>query len=443
MIILATILGISVFIERTLELLSHLADFFIAVGKHNRKPSVKETNRQIKLIEQYIELGEAHDNSEKASEAINNKKKALLQENDTSKKTALQVEIADLERKFGTMEWGEDVKGPVITAVPATDPDNGWAEKSFIMQTIGCALGIISARFSQIGLFGSLINLSGLEVPIADWVDYLFTGILIGAGSGPVHTLIRFVSARKFTLKETVGKIKDVPEVVIPIQTDEIPSVPSIITKPYVDHEADWVDIPYTGGIDVEKLDLIHRRQSNPTGIIYHHTTMHLNSTFQDVVRVIKNRKDSKGNPWITGYNCVITYDGAIHPFCRWDRYGNHATGYNAGTLGIAFNGNFETNPAISSSNPDGRYGKPVPTDEQLIAAARVTALWTFLYKIPVDFTKSIIPHKDIADKACPGSSFSYDLFKKSIERFCSKWRNSQYVQEKIEEYKTKPFLYI
>jgi hypothetical protein len=41
---------------------------------------------------------------------------------------------------------------------------------------------------------------------------------------------------------------------VIPIQTDEIPSVPSIITKPYVDHEADWVDIPYTGGIDVEKL---------------------------------------------------------------------------------------------------------------------------------------------------------------------------------------------
>jgi hypothetical protein len=80
------------------------------------------------------------------------------------------------------------------------------------MQTIGCALGIISARFSQIGLFGSLINLSGLEVPIADWVDYLFTGILIGAGSGPVHTLIRFVSARKFTLKETVGKIKDVPK---------------------------------------------------------------------------------------------------------------------------------------------------------------------------------------------------------------------------------------
>ncbi len=139
----------------------------------------------------------------------------------------------------------------------------------------------------------------------------------------------------------------------------------------------------------------------------------------------------------------MITHDGTIHAFCRWDRYGNHVTGYNANTLGIAFNGNFETNPAISSSNPDGRFGAPVPTEKQVIAAARITALWTFLYEIPLDFSKSIIPHKDIADKACPGSSFSYDIYKKTIERFCSKWQNSSYVKEKIEAYKLKPYLYV
>ena len=55
------------------------------------------------------------------------------------------------------------------------------------------------------------------------------------------------------------------------------------------------------------------------------------------MVKVIKD----KG--WLTGYHCVVVKDGSIHPFCRWDRYGNHAKGHNLTSLGIAFNGNFET----------------------------------------------------------------------------------------------------
>ena len=169
---------------------------------------------------------------------------------------------------------------------------------------------------------------------------------------------------------------------------------------------------------------------------MYHHTAMNSASSFDDVVRVIKARG------FVTAYHCVVLASGSIRPFCRWDRFGSHAKNYNVRSLGISFHGNFETNPAVPFSNPDGRMGPPEPTEVQLEMGARVVALWTFLYPIPVDFAKAIIPHKQIADKACPGSRFPYDRFMRLVERYRGAWERSPAVQERLEAFKLKPFIY-
>ena len=215
---------------------------------------------------------------------------------------------------------------------------------------------------------------------------------------------------------------------------------PSIATAPSV-QAGGWLDIAYKGGVDPDVLESIHLRGSDPDLIVYHHTAMNSSSTFDDVVRVIKSRKDSSDNAWVTGYNCVVTYDGAIRPFCRWDCYGNHAAGVNRRSLGIAFNGNFENNPNIPYSNANGRYGARQPSEEQLKSGARLIPLWTYLYEIDVDFDRSIIPHQAIAKKACPGSMFPNDELKRWVDLYRTRWQSAA-VQNQIAAFKLKPFLY-
>ena len=197
------------------------------------------------------------------------------------------------------------------------------------------------------------------------------------------------------------------------------------------------IEIAYHGGVDRDSLEHIHKRSKNPDLIVYHHTAMHSDTVFADVVKVIKDRN------WSTGYNCVILKDGSIHPFCRWDRYGNHAKGYNRRSLGIALNGNFEPNPKVSFSNVNGSLGILHPTDEQLLSACKVVALWCHLYDIPLDFSKSILPHMDIANKACPGSNFPFSKFKTLVENVHEKWEKSQQSQEELLVYKQKQFIYV
>lgn len=215
---------------------------------------------------------------------------------------------------------------------------------------------------------------------------------------------------------------------------------PAVVTAPAAD---DWVEIPYEGGVDRDRLQTLHRRRANPDLIIYHHTAMHGDSTFDDVVRVIKSRKDSKGRPWVTGYNCVVTGDGAIHPFCRWDRYGNHAAGNNMRSLGITLNGNFETDPTVPSSNPDGRFGRQRPSTAQLEAGARVVALWCLVYNIPADFEKTIIPHNAVSTKTCPGNNFPYEDFERLTLHFHDTWRDSARVRARILAFRSKPFVLV
>ncbi len=164
---------------------------------------------------------------------------------------------------------------------------------------------------------------------------------------------------------------------------------------------------------------------------------MHSNSSFADVVKVIKD----KG--WSTGYHCVVLSDGSIHPFCRWDRFGSHAKGYNRQSLGVTLNGNFEPNPSVPFANVNGRMGNLRPTDAQLLSAAKVVALWCHLYEIDVDFDESVIPHKKISDKTCPGSNFPYDAFKDLVEAVYERWSADPAAEEELEVWTKKQYLYI
>jgi hypothetical protein len=387
MVTLSTVLGASLLVERFLEFIKNITEPLIG-GKYKRIiPPLKDVDRKIAELEKDIEAG----------------------------------------KQDG--EWDERYPLNTVLVEPATDPDDGTVTRAFVIQLMGFALGIVAAHLFGIRLFETL---TGGSPHIAAWEDFLLTGLLIGGGSAPIHMLMRFVRRRKVGSPPGNGMNSS--------EEKENREKPGTGEEPPV---VDELDIPYSGGVDRDKLEWRHVRKENPTLIVYHHTAMKLNSTFEDVVRVIKSRTDSEGNHWITGYNCVIMADGAIKPFCRWDRYGNHARGYNMKSLGIAFNGNFETDPRVPNSNPDGKYGPSRPTEAQIKAGARVVALWTFLYDIAPDFDNTIIPHSKIAQKACPGSNFPYEEFSGWVGFYRNQWKKSPGMMERIEAFRMKPYLYV
>lgn len=397
MVMLSAVLAASIVVERVLEILKNIMDHMTWSENKKILPDLKEVDKKIAKLE-------------------------------TISKAAASDEAWDEKQPLNT-----------ILVEPATDPDDGSVFRTFVIQVMGFAIGIIVAHYFELGLFRALTDNSD---KINAWSDFLLTGLLIGGGSGPIHTLIRFVTQRKEWISAAAGAESN-PDTSKKSAAVSLLDSPFALVQPGAVPVEDELNIPYNGGVDRETLEYVHKRAKNPSMIIYHHTAMNSKSTFEDVVRVIKSRTDSKGNHWLTGYHCVIMADGTINPFCRWDRYGNHATGHNKESLGISFNGNFETSPNVPFSNPDGRYGASRPTEAQLKAGARVTALWTFLYNIPVDYTNTIIPHSKVAQKSCPGSNFPYDEFKKWLEYYRKRWQQSPEMMERIEGFKLKPYLYV
>lgn len=462
---LSAALGLAVVIERILEFAKNVLEP-VLVGQEGRQPpDLRQAEQAVKELEslhqQDKDFAAAEANVLRQQERridLQNKlsqtKSELERATDPADRTELERKSGDLAKRLAevtealtaetqVVEWDERVSTSTMLVEPATDPDDGRALKRFILQFLGFAIGIISARIAGVQLFNVFFAATtGAPVPvIAPWSDYVLTGLLIGGGSGPVHVLIRFVTQRKVSGAEPVAseeaQIREPSRPAAPA-----PAAPAVITAPSEPSLNEWVEIPYEGGVDRGKLEGLHRRKKDPDLVVYHHTAMNSLSTFDDVVKVIKSRKDSKGNRWITGYNCVVLADGSIHPFCRWDRYGNHAAGYNMRSLGITFNGNFETNPSVPFSNPDGRYGPPRPTEAQVKSGACVVALWTILYQIDPNFSKTIIPHKAIADKACPGNNFPYAEFQRWVEFFRERWRSGA-AKERIEAFKLKPYLFV
>ena len=458
---LTAALGLALIVERVVEVMKNVVDMLptTSVGRAIQKPTLAAMASQ--------GLKQLHEDDEKLAKAdaeratlvdrlvVTEETLRVTPESDTETRQSLEREREKLREVLGAdegnTEWREVHPLETILVEPATDPDDGNTLRAFVLQAVAVIVGIIAARVTHLQLFHVLAPNAGLSVP----VDYLLTGLFVGGGSAPAHVLIRFISERRIVVPEAASRA-EVPVAAAAVAVAEARTgigTPASAAIAAVAHAGSpafdpdrWLDIPYAGGVDRERLESIHRRGADPNLVVFHHTAMPLKSTFEDVVRVIKSRKDSTGKPWVTGYNCVVLADGSINPFCRWDRYGNHAQGYNRLSLGITLNGNFETDPRQPFSNPDGRYGPSRPTEQQLDAAARVVALWTHLYPaIPLAFDRrkeGIIPHRNVSPKTCPGNMFPYPQFEKLVRHYHDTWQRSSECRSRIAAFKLRQFLY-
>jgi hypothetical protein len=431
---LSVALGLSLMVERVLEIIKNFFESYIREPKTTAAPTLSAVEKAVDstLAQDASQRQRSDDEAE-----VRKLRGALDKTTSVAEKKELQEKLAALERQG---EWDERVPASSLLAVePAQPPNMVRVLREFVLQLLGLATGIVLADVFELRLFHAFL---GNDAALSDAVDYILTGILIGGGSAPIHLLIQFISERRVSPTAASLDAKEAPAAA-PAAFVPVSATP---VAPAVDPlaGADWTEIAYDGGVDRALLERVHIRPRDPDMIVIHHTAMSSRSTFEDVVRTIKDRTDGKGNHWVTGYNCVILADGAIRPFCRWDRFGNHAAGYNEQSLGLAFNGNFEPDPKVPFSNPDGRYGATRPTDAQLRAGARVVALWTFLYDgIKLDFERNIIPHRKISSKTCPGSAFPYQEFEKLVKQYVELWQKSAAVQQSLAAYKDKPYLYV
>lgn len=417
--------GLALGIERTLELLKHFMDSGNgALGKDEHAELIGRAKQALAEARAAIAgagVPEAEDNMLHAT---------------------LPVDVAPLNPVASDYEASEQYPPPSIPVVPPTPLSTLTTGNQLFFLLAASGLGIILAQLFQVHLL-SMLMVSADETKNLSlsfiFLDTLFTGLVIGGGSQPIHVLIRFLSERKVDLATDEAAV--VKENAKFKALGTVVASASLVEEKKEPRALQWQNIVYRGGVNPETLENTHRRPANPNLIVYHHTAMSSAKSFQEVVDEFLLTKQ-----WLTGYNCVIMPDGAIKPFCRWDRYGNHARGHNARSLGISFHGNFHTAPGDNFSNADGRYGNQQPTEAQLHAGARVVALWVFLYPdIALDFTQSILAHKEAmpGHTVCPGSNFKYEEFKRLVRQYHDAWAGSHEVQQEIEAFRKLDYIYV
>lgn len=419
--------GLALGVERSLEVLKHLLD---SANKKMQNPVPKDT------------LSQAQEKLKIAEAQIDNPTSASL----AGVMIGQQLGQAVVEPTVADSEAAEKYPPPAITIIPQTPLSPVSSANALFYQLAAAGMGIFLAWYFDINLLSLLLAENGmLKVgelhtvhDIAFYImDVIFSGLVIGGGSQPIHLLIRFITERKVSVQKT----QEPTEIVQTKALGETLAKGDLVREKKESRPLEWLDISYRGGVKPELLERAHIRPSDPNLIVYHHTAMSSNSSFQDIVNEFLVTKK-----WLTGYHCVIMPDGVIKPFCRWDRYGNHAKGKNARSLGVSFHGNFHTDPADKYSNADGRYGNQQPTEAQLHAGARVVALWVALYDdIELDFERCIRPHKKVMREGytvCPGSNFKYEEFNSLIQKYHDAWDTSETAQSGIKKMKDLPFIY-
>lgn len=472
---LAAALGLSLVVERVVELLKNGLDLLPTPGGVRRVEPLKAVESACKDLADFHDQAAGRQKDEQEEEKLAPQResayakiadvRARLAATTGAEQERLKAELEEMQKLLPTSlnvsEVQEHYPHKTILVKPAIDPDDGSTLRAFILQAVALAVGIVAARLAQVQLFTPLfqsLGEGGSQLLRGGYAtDYILTGLLIGGGSAPVHMLIRFLGARTMPAPPPpvateparstpaaavgAGAVAVVP--VAEVASEEGRGGGTAVSAPAVvlaRTGMEYVDLPYEGGVTPDKLEGVHRRSGKPNLIVFHHTAMPLSSTFSDVVRVIHDRKDAKERPWITGYHCVVTGDGVAHPFCRWDRYGNHAQGYNDRSLGLALNGNFETDPGVPYSNARGDYGPARPTAPQLESAARVVALWCYIYGIPVEFGRTIRPHRDVSPKTCPGNNFPYADFERLVKDFYEAWAVPA-TKERIRAFAQRPYI--
>ena len=419
--------GLALGIERTLELLKHFMDFANgSLGKRERKSVIARAEQAI--ADARVALSE--DFAHKPVVSVF----AGMPSTQGAEKDQPMLNASDFE----ATEKYPPPSIPVLPPTPISPLTTGY-QLFFLMAASG--LGMISAQVFQIRLLEVLTAAAHMPTSQSPeffvFFDIVFTGLVIGGGSQPIHELIRFITERKVDPGNETAVVKENAKFKA---LDTVVSTSSLIEEKKEQNPLQWKDIDYRGGVNPESLQNTHLRPGTVNLVVFHHTAMSSTASFQDVIdEFLVNKK------WITGYNCVIMPDGEIKPFCRWDRYGNHAQGHNARSLGLSFHGNFHTDPGDNYSNADGRYGNQQPTEAQLHAGARVVALWIYLYPdIKLDFERNILPHKEVmpGHTVCPGSNFKYDEFKQLIRQYYDAWATSPVAQQHINAFKKLDYIY-
>ncbi len=322
----------------------------------------------------------------------------------------------------------------VVDIVP---PSAVKVTKEFWIQLFGGLVAVAGCYYMKFSIWPLVLSAQGVQPQASpEFWEFVLSGVIIGAGSKPVNFLMNFLINRKITVtKEDVKASAPEP------QAAAAPPPPPVI----VAHPADQTlaiksieeiaGFTYDGGDRPRRLEHTHLRTQPINLIVYHHTAMHSESPFEELIKEF----DRKG--WLTGYHSVIMKDGTIRTLCRWDRFGNHVQGYNARSLGVALHGNFETNPKVPFANINGKLGITHPTSAQLDAAARIVALWTRMYGVPVNFTESILPHYKLAVKACPGSNFPHTTFHQRVKDYAELWSKDTAFDKALKRFMTQPML--
>lgn len=416
--------GLALGIERTLELLKHFIDSGTAgISKKEKDTRIAAVANRIKVAEN----------------ALNEDVRKFVEATPVADKLGTEASAQDIAIS-GDREASEKYPPPDIPIIPEKPLTRLKTSKALFFQLAAAALGIISAHIFQIHLLEVLTSANGHGEARDPWfamLDIIFSGLVIGGGSQPIHLIIRFLTERKVKVEPSEADIKKNEQVKA---LGKVLSEANYVQEKKEEQPLQWRDIAYRGGVKPETMDSKHIRPADPSLIVYHHTAMSSAATFQDIVDEFLNKKK-----WLTGYHCVIMPDGTIKPFCRWDRYGNHAKGLNSRSLGLSFHGNFHTDPKDKYSNADGRYGNQQPTEAQLHAGARVVALWVNLYKdISLDFDKCILPHKEAMPRhtVCPGSNFKYDTFKQLVTQYYETWEESIAAQKGIQTFAGLKYVY-
>ncbi len=426
LVALTAAMGLAFTIERVLQLVKTLFD---KVLFHAEELTPQSSGVPERLVE---ELSARHerDARELQAEELEALRARLAREGNAlspEERAVLAARLRELEGlrpDTSKTELEEAIPEGTALVEAMPPPDRLKVLRTFWLQMVGAFSGVVVCSVTHFGLLAKLTG-GASGVPLR--LDWVFTGILIGAGAQPIHFLIEFVTRRKITVLKSGGE-----EEATAAQPQPATAAPAALS-----FAEGLIGVPYDGGIDVQALEHVHRRPANPDLIVFHHTGMHSETTFAEVVSLIKQ----KG--WVTGYHCVVLVDGTICGFCRWDRYGNHVRGHNLRSLGIAFNGNFETDPAQPFANHDSRYGLLTPSEAQLDAAARVVALWTFLYEIPLAFDSAIVPHRALVSTVCPGSNFPVALFQELVTAYRRQWEGSAQARRAIAVFQKKPYLYV
>jgi hypothetical protein len=414
--------SLSLVIERLLEVIKHFRD------EANAKIEEDQVTKSSKLsIEEAKEvIGQLKSVLDAYKQA-----KDLNVLRDVKTKTALPPPqpAAELDMIAEEQEDTEFERHDNITIVRSNVKSIGEAQTALVLALFAVGLGVILAEVFNLKLISLFL---GTEV--SHWADITLTGLVIGGGSQPIHVLLRFLTSRKITaIEQAQTELREREETA---PTTITPSSQSLLRQK---SESDWQPIVYKGGVNPESMERCHLRPQEPDLIVYHHTAMSSSVPFKGIVDEFLVNKG-----WLTGYHSVIMPDGTIHPFCRWDRYGNHAKGLNKRSLGIAFHGNFHTLANDRYSNHDGRFGIQEPTTAQLDAGARLVALWVHLYDdLQLDFDTDILPHKTAmpGHTVCPGSNFPHGEFRTRISFYYEQWNESE-IQQHIALFKEKPFIY-